>query len=245
MSRFVALFIACVLPLPCAMDPLPCALIVWNVGQGSWATLRCERTCQHFDAGGERAPWSLITEACRGRRNLLYFSHWDYDHVRFTPQVPRRLGVSCVSARPGGEAPRKRARLIAGLEACAISPDASEVRSRVAAHSANDASRVFVVEGVALLPGDAPSKMERGWRLPTSIGLLLSGHHGSRTSTSDALLAHLPRLKQAIASARKEKYGHPHPIVSARLRAHGVAELRTEDWGSIYWHSRALREDAL
>ena len=32
-------------------------LILWDVGQGQWATLISSDYCHHFDMGGEKAPW--------------------------------------------------------------------------------------------------------------------------------------------------------------------------------------------
>jgi beta-lactamase superfamily II metal-dependent hydrolase len=37
----------------------------------------------------------------------------------------------------------------------------------------------------------------------------------------------------AIASSRWARYHHPAPVVVARLKKHGIAVLKTEDWGSI------------
>ncbi|MBK7961611.1 MAG: hypothetical protein IPK04_10715 [Bdellovibrionales bacterium] len=65
------------------------------------------------------------------------------------------------------------------------------------------------------------------------IKVLILGHHGSKTSTSEALLQRLPRLKFAIATARESRYGHPHFVVLNRLRQHRIPILRTEDWGHI------------
>lgn len=104
--------------------------------------------------------------------------------------------------------------------------------------SANAASRVFMIENRVLLPGDSIASEEKKWGLfvrKHPITLLVLGHHGSRTSTSEALLKNLPHLKQAIASARREVYGHPHKTVLKRLKKNGVAVIATEDWGSLHW----------
>lgn len=88
-----------------------------------------------------------------------------------------------------------------------------------------------------LLTGDAPSSIEQyliaqgETRLASDVFKL--GHHGSRTSTSDAFLD-VVRPRIGIISAGKDnKYGHPHPEVLARLMAHGVPYKNTADEGSI------------
>ena len=109
----------------------------------------------------------------------------------------------------------------------------------------NSKSWVYSFAGV-LIPGDSPKKSELQWirNLPNQslkrhqiYGLIL-GHHGSKTSSSEELLNKLPHLKWAVASAREEKYHHPHPSVRARLKAKKIPLLRTEDWGHIKFQVR-------
>lgn len=99
----------------------------------------------------------------------------------------------------------------------------------------NDASKVFIVNNV-LIPGDSSTKSEKSWafNLNSKVKYLILGHHGSRTSTSDLLLSHLPSLKLAIASARYARYKHPHLETIERLKRFKVPLLKTEDWGNIH-----------
>jgi competence protein ComEC len=101
----------------------------------------------------------------------------------------------------------------------------------------NELSQVFLAAGF-LLPGDSTKKEELAWGSLLPQGLprvLILGHHGSRTSTSEFLLNHLPLLKLAISSARWRRYQHPHAQVLALLRKHKIPILRTEDWGSVWF----------
>lgn len=210
-------------------------LIVWNVGQGQWVTLIEGETCWHFDAGGERAPWSEIRRACRERDNRFAFSHWDWDHISFAGRVNKYLPRSCMDFPPQGGASARKQRALAGLRGCNSTPTyASWIDSR--ARTENEKSRVFYWRGI-LIPGDSTSHEERYWseRLAgvREARLLILGHHGSRTSTSRLLLTRVPHLLVAIASARRAKYGHPHSHVRANLRAFRVPLLTTEDWGTL------------
>lgn len=104
---------------------------------------------------------------------------------------------------------------------------------------ANDNSLVLRVTfggRTLLLLGDAEAHAEsallaRGLRGPVDV--MKVGHHGSRTSSTDAFVAALaPRL--AIVSAGVgNRFGHPHDEVVARLGAHGATVLRTDDDGGI------------
>jgi len=115
---------------------------------------------------------------------------------------------------------------------------APNLRQTKTVKQSNEFSRVFVIEGQILAPGDSTHKEELLWAKTARsfpIQLLILGHHGSKTSTSSTLLRNLPFAEQAIASCRKARYGHPHAEVLARLRQAGIAAISTEDWGSIIW----------
>jgi competence protein ComEC len=84
----------------------------------------------------------------------------------------------------------------------------------------------------ALLLGDVPASVEADLAVPPTP-VLLAPHHGSASSTSDALLrAARPRL--ALVSVGTNRYGHPAPAVLERLARAG-ATVRTT------WADGALR----
>lgn len=227
--------------------------IVWNVGQGSWATLVRNGVCDHFDSGGEFAPQILIRKTCAHRSNRMHYSHWDWDHVSFAPTIQRLTNQICLSEIPAGEGSNKKKKMLARLKRCDQTPDQIQELSVTANArlespgrkpkplSSNEVSRIFTTSR-ELVPGDSIAKAERNWATKlvntNRLSLLVLGHHGSRTSTSPELLNHLPHLRQAVASARFRRYGHPHREVVARLRSRGIAVLRTEDWGSIHFGRR-------
>ncbi len=87
-----------------------------------------------------------------------------------------------------------------------------------------------------LLTGDLPDE-ERFIPDLEPIDVLKAAHHGSQYSTSSALLD-LIQPKEAIISVGENRYGHPHPAVLERLRAHGAAVFRTDTDGDIVYHCR-------
>ncbi|MBX2796956.1 MAG: DNA internalization-related competence protein ComEC/Rec2 [Myxococcales bacterium] len=100
--------------------------------------------------------------------------------------------------------------------------------------SANDRSVVLGV-GPVLLTGDLERRGERALSqlLPSTFPILKVPHHGSATSTSDALLeAARPELALVSVGAHN-RYGHPHPEVLARLEAASATVLRTDLHGTI------------
>jgi competence protein ComEC len=64
-------------------------------------------------------------------------------------------------------------------------------------------------------------------------GVLKAPHHGSRTSSSDALLDAVRPALSVVSCGTLNRYGFPHPQVSARYAARGVPLLRTDRAGAI------------
>jgi competence protein ComEC len=108
----------------------------------------------------------------------------------------------------------------------------------------NDNSFVVRVrwgERAVLLTGDAEHETEE--RLVRNAGdtlradLLKVGHHGSRTSTSPALLSAVRPAFATISSGVRNRFGHPNEVTLATLAAFGVATFRTDRAGSIEWRT--------
>ena len=65
------------------------------------------------------------------------------------------------------------------------------------------------------------------------IDVLKAGHHGSHTSTSEALLAALRPDYAILSYGVGNDYGHPHAETRERLRRYGVEMLETGKMGEI------------
>jgi len=83
----------------------------------------------------------------------------------------------------------------------------------------------------ALFLGDTPSEVEAVLAVP-DVDILMAAHHGSRFSTSAALLR-AAQPERVVLSYGRNNYGHPHPDVLARLRAHGAAVFHTHQTGAV------------
>lgn len=91
------------------------------------------------------------------------------------------------------------------------------------------------------LSADAPSAIENwlvrldGEALKSDV--LKAGHHGSRTSTGDALLAAADPEVVIISAGKDNQYGHPHKEVLERIEASGAKTLSTAEEGTITFMS--------
>jgi competence protein ComEC len=216
--------------------------VVWNVGQGQWTTEVHPTYCLHFDMGGEKDPTSAVLRACGGKKQFLFLSHWDQDHISFAKRFAQNAGSTCLWAIPLGGSSDKKMKDLKKIKLCSTTSlqwldqkllHQPKLDQRL---SANDLSRVFLSGGI-LLPGDSTIRQEKFWvsKIKLQVDGLVLGHHGSRTSTSNLLLTKLPKLRWAVSSAREKKYGHPHREILMRLKAHHIPLLRTEDWGHIHF----------
>jgi len=115
-----------------------------------------------------------------------------------------------------------------------LSPDSLWMRLPLDVNDHGVVLRVTYGAERVLFQADAGLPVEG--RLAGTVGpveLLKVGHHGSRTATSDAWLDELAPHEAVISVGRNNRYGHPAPEVVARLAAHGITVLRTDERGTI------------
>jgi competence protein ComEC len=100
-------------------------------------------------------------------------------------------------------------------------------------NNANSVAFVLNYQNVAkaLLMGDMPIEVEADIAFP-DVDIVMAGHHGSKGSTSDALLkATSPEV--VVFSYGRNTYGHPHDGLIKRVRALGAEVLETHHAGAI------------
>jgi competence protein ComEC len=111
----------------------------------------------------------------------------------------------------------------------------------VAGWKTNDASimgRLVYGSRSVMFTGDAPSTTESlviAGNPPGSLksDILKVGHHGSRTSTSNAFIEAVSPIQAIISAGNNNRYGHPTPETLARLKAHNIPIFVTKDVGTI------------
>ena len=88
-----------------------------------------------------------------------------------------------------------------------------------------------------LFPGDLDNPgLERLLaQPPLDCDVVLAPHHGSKTSSSAALLDALSVQAVLVSAGHRSRFGHPHASVLQRYRERGIAVLQTADSGCIQW----------
>lgn len=87
-----------------------------------------------------------------------------------------------------------------------------------------------------LLMGDAETEVENEILSKVSqVDLLKVGHHGSRTSTSQAFLNKVNPTYGVITCGADNSYGHPHKETVSKLQ--GIEVHRTDECGNIVFRS--------
>jgi competence protein ComEC len=211
---------------------------IWNVGQGSWSTSMSFESCFHFDAGGERWPRKQLLTLCKNKKNYLFLSHSDSDHMNGLSFLSQMKSI-CLHQQPKEKVLSERKQeLLKQIPMCFELPEEiKEIKHSVFSKNRNSMSRVYSLFDYFLMPGDSTRLAEKQWAQalpkPCRIKLLILGHHGSNSSTSSFLLSELTELTMTVASARKTKYGHPHDKVIARLRHKKIGPILTEEWGHL------------
>ena len=105
--------------------------------------------------------------------------------------------------------------------------------------SSNVDSLVLKIERDAssvLLTGDAEGEAEAALSRDVraaNVTVLKAGHHGSKTSSTEAFLKHTRPRAAVISCGRYNSFGHPSPTVLERLAQAGIATRRTDLDGTI------------
>ncbi len=212
--------------------------------------------------GGHGDPGARVLVPFLRRRGVrhverLILSHPHPDHSGGLPAVldklpvdeiwtngqdtrdPATLALLAAAAARGIPVRRPRSDRVGALSLELLAPldgDGAIVSDPLA--SENDNSLVLALSWAGrriLLPGDVEHEAEAAL-LRSGLGtidVLKVPHHGSRTSSTEALLDRA-RPSLAIASlAEGNRYRFPHPDVVARYRTRGIALYRTDRDGAV------------
>lgn len=222
---------------------------IWmlDVGQGQAIVVQTAKHALLYDAGpamgGKDLGETVVVPFLRGEhiRHLdrLILSHADADHAGGAGAVMRHATVERLIS---GEPQRHRQLQAEGCESESWEWDAVRFRQWQwqDATNGNAASCVLLVDAADerfLVTGDLDVPGE--WALleawpDLQVDWLVAGHHGSRTSTAQFWLQRLRPHSVLVSRGRHNSYGHPHPLVLARIRYN---DMRLYDTA----HDKAMR----
>lgn len=224
---------------------------IWqlDVGQGLAILVRTRHHTLLYDAGprfgdndlGERVVLPTLRKLGVDGIDLMLISHAHADHAGGARAVAQGLPVKHVLGGEPAELPNEWQA--AGCESGRRwTWDGVNFELWQWAHGreSNPKSCVLQIEASGermLLTGDIDMAAERALlesplAIPTDW--LQSPHHGSRSSSSMALLDRLRPKAVLISRGQGNSFGHPHPTVLARYQKYGMAIYDSADQGAIH-----------
>jgi competence protein ComEC len=238
-----------------------------DVGQGSAVLVRTHGHLLLYDTGpqysrdsdaGQRVLLPLLRARGETGIDLLMLSHRDSDHVGGAAALIAALPVARLSSslEPGhpllGQRGVPASRCEAGqrwqwdgVAFEVLHPTAEDYARGLKPNGLSCVLRVHDALGHSLLlAGDieAPQEAELLARSKDRLAsdVLLMPHHGSRTSSTDALLDGVAPKAAVAQAGYHNRFGHPAPLVLARYTARGIEVLRSDTCGAWIWREGAM-----
>jgi competence protein ComEC len=243
--------------------PAPGALWVTalDVGQGMALVLETARTTLVFDTGprqgadvdaGARVIIPYLRSRGIDRLGLLVISHLDADHsggaisLLDSVQVERVLTSVAPahellrSARGVQRCEQGQQLRVGDLALTVLSPPASLYElPRATTNARSCVVQARIGASRVLLTGDVPARQEAAmvaaYGAALSSQLMVAPHHGSRSSSSEALIQAVRPTWASVQAGYRSRFGHPHPLVLWRYRQAGVRVVRSDWSGAARW----------
>lgn len=223
---------------------------VWqlDVGQGLAILVRTRQHTLLYDAGprfrdvdlGARVVLPTLRKLGVTGLDLMLISHADADHAGGARAVANGLPVArVISGDPEALPVELRAQACESAEQWQWDGVSFQLWQWTSAADSNQKSCVLQIEANGerlLLTGDIDSAAERALLdspLAVPTDWLQAPHHGSRSSSSAALLAVLQPKAVLISRGNGNSFGHPHPTVVARYHKYGMAIHDSAEQGAI------------
>lgn len=230
-----------------------CRMTVLDVGQGQSILLQSGGRSWLVDCGGSSDREAADTAARRllsqgvFRLDGVIVTHYDRDHAGGVPYLLTRVPAELVIVPDVPDESGMR-RTLTGLAERSIAVDRDlridyagtsiTVFGPARTNSDNESSLGILFQAAncdILITSDRSGFGEalllRKNRLPR-LEILVAGHHGAATSTSEELLAAAMPAVVAI-SVGANAYGHPAPALLERLAEYGCVVYRTDRDGTI------------
>ena len=141
----------------------------------------------------------------------------------------RRLGIRVRELRAGASFTFDGARV------SVLAPAADYTAAPAPNNNDSLVLRIAYGQRSFLLTGDAETPVEARMIADglTHADVLKVGHHGSKTSTTEAFLDAVRPAFAIVSDGRDNRFHHPNPSVVARLNGHHAEVLRTDTVGLV------------
>lgn len=227
-----------------------------DVGQGDAILLRCDGEAALVDAGTPDCRESLL-EYLQNQQleepKYVFASHPHADHIGSMAAVIDAFGCQTFIMPDMVSYTRAFENMLDSVERCGAETQLGkagdtfelgqaqlELLWPAQGYEAEDANNISLVIRVTygpysfLLTGDAESSVEKEFvsNLPATT-VLKAGHHGSKTSSSQALLEAARPEYCVISVGAGNSYGHPSPEILEKLEQLGCQIYRTDLQGDI------------
>ncbi len=225
-----------------------------DVGQGQCILLQSDGKTYMVDCGGDTGEGAADAAAevllAQGIFHLdgLVITHFDEDHVGGAAYLLSRIPADVVylPRTPGWDVWSDNIIAHAAGQVCWVTDDVSLIWGNTEmklicsdyTESSNESSLCVLYQKDncdILVTGDRTAAGEADLLLGgiTDLDILVAGHHGAATSTSEYLLKKTRPELVLISAGRDNRYNHPAQVVLERLAKYGCAVLRTDVEGTI------------
>lgn len=239
----------------------PTTLAFLDVGQGDCAVFRHAGLTILIDVGptgrNSDAPARQVVAELRrlGVRqvDLALLSHPDADHIGALKAIQGQIPIRSVaamrhfkghpdleSALKGAGVEERQVLWLAKGERLSIAGWQAKIGCGVYANGDPDNQGSMFVHlksgtAAACFTGDADwiAEMDVLKSGDWAAQILKAGHHGSRSSTGAAWLAHVKPQVVVVSCGENNSYGHPAPETVERIGRQGAALVRTDREGTI------------
>jgi competence protein ComEC len=234
--------------------------VVLDVGQGQSVLLRMGSYLALVDCGGDSSENAgdvaadYIQSLGRSKLDLLVLSHYHTDHANGISELLQRVDVSAIALPDVEEESELRQTILdlaeeRGIPVWFIREDThlsvgegQEMTLFAPLDQGTETNELGLTvlatagEFDVLMPGDMNGEVEQllveHTALP-DIELLVVGHHGSKYSTTQALLDATKPDLAVVSVGEYNHYGHPDQSTLERLDAAGAALYRTDLQGTV------------
>jgi competence protein ComEC len=240
-----------------------------DVGQGDSILIETPDGFEMLIDGGRDT--SVLSQLAKERSffdkniDIVVATHPDLDHIAGLVAVLKKYTVTTIlmTTNEGDSgaaeafaaaAPQEDAQIILADAGQVLQLGASTTiqvfaptgdESKLESNTASIVLRVVYGNTSFMLTGDAPLEIENylvktyGSQLDSDV--LKLGHHGSKTSTSDAWLDTVTPQYAVVSAGVGNRYGHPHQDVMQRVFKRNIQTSHTGTDGTVVFQSDGVR----